>query len=872
MNANQGHHDGTEHPYRVLLLDDVENIRRLMRIFLEKAGFVVDTASNGREGLQYLLRDYYDVVVTDYRMAEMDGLTFAEEATAIWPRLGMVMMSCYVDEKMEEQARKLGVSQVLPKPVRREDFVQIIRSEAAASRHRNSTQNGDSQIEIQQQLQILRQITDSALSSQNLFDAMTELATGLQEILQCEIVGVLGLEEEGGRLLIRTSAPQRAASVKQVQQEIIRRCQTLGGQSVSREELHIQFEGPVQEEAGDSELIHVRSVPVIANNAVVGMISLAYTREVAISSKAISFLYHAANHFSTVLQAVGKIRRLSIYDPLTGAYNRLYLEQELERTWLMATRYDHVMAVMVLDVDYFKNINDEMGHAAGDEVLAEFARELRTMTRASDLLVRMGGDEFLLVLPKTQFLEAEELARRIVLHMRHHVFLVDSRKVRITTTIGLALCQAGDKVFSHHQLLEKADQALYWAKRRGRDQMAVWSEEQEQPEEIPRAGAAPYTVRHAGNMPKEEIPALLVGPENLANTDFSRVLSDTGLAVQQVATLQEGRNLLQQNTGKFYLLLSALPEKEDEESILVFAANLDPRLVRIVVSPDLTAERTLTALRQGAYDCLDVKSPKTEIYSSIQRALEYRRLLKENYDYRHYLESMIRLKTKEATQSLEEVRAAYEFTLETMVNMLDAREYETSLHSKRVTVLTRMLADHMGIQEPLLTEIARGAMLHDIGKIAIPDSILRKPEALTPDEREVMRKHPEVGFNFVKSSPFLKTAAEIVCHHHEAYDGSGYPQGLKGDQIPIGARIFSLVDSYDAMRSPRVYKHSISKNLALAEIKNQSGRQFDPSVVSRFLTFVDRLEEEAQWPNPPEDAGTPDQEITVKITGNEVAV
>jgi diguanylate cyclase (GGDEF)-like protein len=276
-------------------------------------------------------------------------------------------------------------------------------------------------------------MTEAALSSPNLFDAMTRLADGLQKMLGCEIVGVLALESEGGRLLLRMSAPQRISTVGDVQKEIIRRCESIRGKAVPKDSLHVVVDGPGQDE-GDSQLLQFRSVPVIADNEVTGMISLAFMRPVKIPPNAVTFLYHAANHFATVMQAGEKIRTLAIHDPLTGAYNRLYLEQELERIWLLATRYDHVMGLMLIDVDYFKLINDAKGHAVGDAVLAEFARELQAMTRASDLLVRMGGDEFLLVLPKTRLEEAEELARRIVTHIRHHEFLVDSHKVRVTTT------------------------------------------------------------------------------------------------------------------------------------------------------------------------------------------------------------------------------------------------------------------------------------------------------------------------------------------------------------------------------------------------------------------------------------------------------
>jgi len=152
----------------------------------------------------------------------------------------------------------------------------------------------------------------------------------------------------------------------------------------------------------------------------------------------------------------------------------------------------------------------------------------------------------------------------------------------------------------------------------------------------------------------------------------------------------------------------------------------------------------------------------------------------------------------------------------------------------------------------LLPQIARAAFLHDIGKMAIPDQILRKPGPLTPEEREVMRTHCEIGYNMVTRIPFLREAAEIVLTHQEYFDGTGYPRGLKGEQIPLGARIFAVADALDAMISDRPYRKALSITHARDEIKRCSGTQFDPAVVEVFLAMPATL-----WNELRENIGRP---------------
>jgi putative nucleotidyltransferase with HDIG domain len=197
---------------------------------------------------------------------------------------------------------------------------------------------------------------------------------------------------------------------------------------------------------------------------------------------------------------------------------------------------------------------------------------------------------------------------------------------------------------------------------------------------------------------------------------------------------------------------------------------------------------------------------------------------------------------EQLTTAMTSLGKAYDGTLRSLVGALDARDSETAGHSERVADLTMAIAGEMGI--PRDSEhwryISWGALLHDVGKIAIPDVILRKPDRLTEDEWETMRTHPRAGFDILQAVEFLAPAAEMVFSHHERYDGRGYPRGLAGEQIPLGARIFMIADAFDAMTSDRVYRRAMPAEEALAEILRNSGSQFDPTAVRAFLSVYQK--------------------------------
>jgi putative nucleotidyltransferase with HDIG domain len=243
-------------------------------------------------------------------------------------------------------------------------------------------------------------------------------------------------------------------------------------------------------------------------------------------------------------------------------------------------------------------------------------------------------------------------------------------------------------------------------------------------------------------------------------------------------------------------------------------------------------------MKRGAVDYLLKPVEIKQLVLAISRALEHRRLVIENETYREHLEQLVREKTMALNQALTSLSDVHTATLEALSMALDFRDQSTSGHSRRVAELTEGAARHIGAKESELVQIHHGALLHDIGKLKIPDSILSKPAPLTMDEWKTMRRHAEYGYEFLRNVEFLKDAAEIVYSHHEKFDGTGYPRGLRGEQIPFGARVFMIIDTVDAMIYKRPYNTPVTFEDAAAEVRRCTCTQFDPGVVEPTLEYL----------------------------------
>jgi putative nucleotidyltransferase with HDIG domain len=268
----------------------------------------------------------------------------------------------------------------------------------------------------------------------------------------------------------------------------------------------------------------------------------------------------------------------------------------------------------------------------------------------------------------------------------------------------------------------------------------------------------------------------------------------------------------------------------------------DVPVVMISGVQDITI--AISAMKKGAFDYLLKPIAPEQLLNTVRRAFEHRELDRRDTLHRQSLERLVEARTEMLRRAIADLERSYDITLEALGNALDLKDAETEGHSKRVTAYSIVLARAMGLNAAEVKIIARGAFLHDIGKMAIPDAILSKPGKLTPEEQAVMREHCVRGYTILAKIPFLEKAAEIVFSHQEHYDGSGYSRGLKGEQIPLGARIFSVADALDAITSDRPYRKAQSFADARREIERCSGSQFDPSIVSVYVTFSDHLWED----------------------------
>ncbi len=334
---------------------------------------------------------------------------------------------------------------------------------------------------------------------------------------------------------------------------------------------------------------------------------------------------------------------------------------------------------------------------------------------------------------------------------------------------------------------------------------------------------------------------LVVDDEEPIREIVASMLGTAGYACKQAGSGMEALVVL--GSGEeFELMLSDLMMADlDGIGLLERTKEKYPDMPVVMVTAVHDISVALAAIRNGAYDYLLKPFEREQLLNTVSRALENRRLKVENRTYQTNLESLVKARTDQLQMAMANLERSYDITLETLGDALDLKDRETEGHSRRVTLFTIAIAQALGLPREQIAVIARGAFLHDIGKIAIPDKILNKPGKLEPEEMLIMKEHAYHGYQILKKIPFLTEASEIVYSHQEYFDGTGYPRGLKGEEIPLGARIFSIADTFDAITSDRPYRQKQSDQAARIEINRCSGTQFDPEIVKVFLEISDKV-------------------------------
>src|SRR5580700_6707325 len=358
------------------------------------------------------------------------------------------------------------------------------------------------------------------------------------------------------------------------------------------------------------------------------------------------------------------------------------------------------------------------------------------------------------------------------------------------------------------------------------------------------AMAAPANPKeHTSVRTRRPARVLVVDDEAPVRSMIGATLQRQGYDVQLAISGSQAVEMLGQ--GPYDLVLTDIVMQDGNGIALLERIHADqPHLPVVMVSAIHDISVAIDSMRRGAYDYLLKPFEREHLLNTVRRAMDHRHALEENQNYQQSLEQMVRARTEMLRHAMEDLEHSYDVTLEALGDALDLKDSETEGHSKRVTAYTIALARAMGIAPADIKVIARGAFLHDVGKMAIPDNILRKAGRLTIEEQGVMREHCVRGYQMLRKIPFLAGAAEIVYCHQEHFDGNGYPRGIRGREIPIGARIFAVGDTLDAITSDRPYRQARTFDAAREEILRCSGTQFDPAVVEVFLKIPNELWQE----------------------------
>ena len=395
-----------------------------------------------------------------------------------------------------------------------------------------------------------------------------------------------------------------------------------------------------------------------------------------------------------LLQSNKKLQQLALKDPQTGLYNHHYLPEALEAEFYRARRYVHPFSLMMLDIDYFKSINDVYGHKFGDLVLKQVAKQLMNLVRRYDIIIRFGGEEFAIILPGTDRSAALTLGRRLLDSISLYNFGDKRHTVKLTFSMAV-VSYPEDRIVKHMDLVDLADRVLNKVKEEGGD--------------------------------------------------------------------------------------------------------------RVYSTIDIKKEKEKKAPLAGKEESTEVK----------------------------FLREKLKKLTKKSKQSLIESIFAFAKTIE-------LKDHYTGEHVEKTVYYAAEIARELGLSEEEIMHIRQAAVLHDLGKVGISEKILLKKSKLKKKEFKEIMKHPQIGTDIIRPIKFLHDIIPFILYHHENWDGKGYPTGLKGEDIPIGARIISLSDVYQALISDRPYRKAYPKPKAIKIIKELSGTKFDPKVVKAFLKILKR--------------------------------
>jgi len=320
---------------------------------------------------------------------------------------------------------------------------------------------------------------------------------------------------------------------------------------------------------------------------------------------------------------------------------------------------------------------------------------------------------------------------------------------------------------------------------------------------------------------------LVVDDEEVIRKLLHQKLSGAGYHCEEASSADQALDKLQNNSFALVILDIRMPGKSGVELLPEIKASY-PDVAVIMATAITDTNIAIQCMKQGAYDYLTKPFSLDEVILSVARALEKKRLELENRDYQQHLEQRVEAQARR-------IRASFLSAVTALAYALEAKDEYTSGHSQRVAEISVAMGKELSMSRDGIEKIRLAGLIHDIGKIGVRESVLNKPSGLTEEEFQHVKYHPEIGEHILNPIVDDEEILMTVRHHHEHYDGTGYPDRLKGESIPLGARILAVADSYDAMTSERPYRKAMSAETACAEVERGKGTQFDPGAADAFL-------------------------------------
>jgi len=331
----------------------------------------------------------------------------------------------------------------------------------------------------------------------------------------------------------------------------------------------------------------------------------------------------------------------------------------------------------------------------------------------------------------------------------------------------------------------------------------------------------------------KDVRLLVVDDEKFIRSIIRERMEIEGFSVGEAQNGLQALSMLRDGDYSVMLTDIRMPVM-DGVTLLREASRLFPDTARIVMTANAELETAVAALKNGAYDYILKPFSFDILFVTIRNAIRKQALERELHDYQVNLET----KVKEQTDL---INSLYVRSIQSLIKALEAKDLYTRGHSQRVTVYSMAIATEMGLSPAPIEDLRRASILHDLGKIGVTETILNKPGKLTREEFGEVEKHPEVGTQILSPIPYFQKILPAILHHHERFDGCGYPGKIAGTEIPLESRIMAVADTYDAMTSTRAYRPALPEEVATAEILRCSGTQFDPEIVSVFLLAKDKI-------------------------------